>query len=299
MPCPGQIEVVGGVYDVTSGLIFQNYSYLPNISIAPATIDVFKSGTAGVGDTVASPFDIQPRKYEMMTSPIIMNGKFYPQGTSGGVQYILLDNAIEAVEGLIVDTRPGLSAVGFRNHTLPQIYGNGATWEEVQIPCQFAIGSNDTGYPIHRTSNHLHEYFHKLDFSLIFDLNLTLNFTMEDEPNTVNQSTLFLTDLYARRSCMLSNSSGGFAAIPDEPYPEYNTSNSQIDPMLQARSFKGASVHNLVRLPVFLLLISASSRTVQSNRTQIKSWRDLPIAIQFFYWLGCPRVSIRGGRYYG
>jgi len=155
MPCPGQVEVVGGIYDITSGIIFENITYIPNISIAPATIDVFKSGTLGVGDTVSSPFDIQPRKFEMATSPVFMNGTFYPQGTSCAVQYILLDNAIQAVEGLIVDTRAGKSSVGFRNHTLPQIHGSGATWKEV-IP--FPLGSNDIGHPVHRASNCLHKY---------------------------------------------------------------------------------------------------------------------------------------------
>ena len=131
MPCPGQVEVVGGIYDIESGLIFPNATYITNISVAPSTIDVFTSGTLAVGNTVAGPFDIQPRRFEMVTSPRIMKGKFYPQGTSGAGQYVLLDNAIEAVEGLIIDTRPGKSAVGFRNHTLPQEYGNGATWKEV------------------------------------------------------------------------------------------------------------------------------------------------------------------------
>jgi len=131
MPCPGQVEVVGGIYDIGSGLIFPNVTYVTNISIAPSTIEVFKSGTSGVGNTVAGPFDIQPRRFEMVTLPTIMKGKFYPQGTSGVGQYVLLDNTIEAVEGLIVDTRPGKSAVGFRNHTLPQEYGTGVTWREV------------------------------------------------------------------------------------------------------------------------------------------------------------------------
>jgi len=133
MPCPGQVEVVGGIYDIGSGLIFPNVTYITNISVAPSTIEVFTSGTSAVGNTVAGPFDIQPRRFEMVTSPTIMKGKFYPQGTSGAGQYVLLDNAIEAVEGLIVDTRPGKSAVGFRNHTVPQEYGNGATWKEVVV----------------------------------------------------------------------------------------------------------------------------------------------------------------------
>jgi len=44
---------------------------------------------------------------------------------------------------------------------------------------------------------------------------------------------------------LLSNGSGGIVDLVAN-YPEYNTSDSQNNPMLQARSFKGASVHNFV-----------------------------------------------------
>jgi hypothetical protein len=131
IPCPGQTEVVGGVQDITTGLIFENVSYLLNVSIAPATMEVFQSWTSAVGNTVAGPFDIQPRRFELTTNPYIMNGTLFPQGVADVATYILLDNTIEAVEGLIVDTRPDQSAVGFRNHTLPLQYGEGATWTEV------------------------------------------------------------------------------------------------------------------------------------------------------------------------
>jgi hypothetical protein len=131
MPCPGQTEVVGGFYDNTTGLVFENVTYILNVSIAPATMDVFRSGTSGIGNTIAGPFDIQPRRFEMTTSPYIMKGKLFPQGVPDVATYILLDDTIEAVEGLIVDTRPGQSAVGFRNHTLPLQYGSGVTWKEV------------------------------------------------------------------------------------------------------------------------------------------------------------------------
>ena len=68
---------------------------------------------------------------------------------------------------------------------------------------------------------------------------------MEDKPGTVNQSTLFLTDL-CTHLLHQSNCSGGFTDIARESYPEFDTSKSQNDPMLRVRSFKGASIHNLV-----------------------------------------------------
>lgn len=49
------------------------------------------------------------------------------------MEYVLLDDKIEVVEGLIVDTRVGNASIGFRNHTLPQTNGIGAVWMEVAL----------------------------------------------------------------------------------------------------------------------------------------------------------------------
>ena len=52
------------------------------------------------------------------------------QGIVNPVQYVLLNEKVEAVEGLIVDTRVGNASIGFRNHTFPQVQASGAQWTE-------------------------------------------------------------------------------------------------------------------------------------------------------------------------
>jgi hypothetical protein len=55
-----------------------------------------------------------------------------PEGPLGTrFKSVMMDDRIEAVEGLIVDARHGFASVGFRNHTLPATGPLGATWKEV------------------------------------------------------------------------------------------------------------------------------------------------------------------------
>lgn len=104
---------------------------IPNITIPDTLVEVFTSETGKLGNTVSGAFDIQPRQYGFGVENSIMNGSPFPIVLGRALEYVLLDDKIEAVEGLIVDTRPGNASLGFRNHTFPQTEGNGATWTEV------------------------------------------------------------------------------------------------------------------------------------------------------------------------
>jgi hypothetical protein len=101
-----------------------------DLTVSQELLDVYSSGTSAYGDTVAGAFDLQPRSLRHLTDAEfkIANSSNIPIADYHYSQLVLLDNKIEAFEGLIVDTRIGNASVGFRNHTLPEF---GGTWKEV------------------------------------------------------------------------------------------------------------------------------------------------------------------------
>jgi len=92
---------------------------LTNISVPDRLRQLFTKNESGFGNTIACAFDIQPRNYELMSFDSILNASLFPGSVPMAMEYIFLDDKIEAIEGLIVDTRVGNASVGFRNHTLP------------------------------------------------------------------------------------------------------------------------------------------------------------------------------------
>jgi hypothetical protein len=64
----------------------------------------------------------------MTRDRLFNNGSAYLVGTYRNVQSLILNNATEVVEGLVVDMIKG--GVGFRNHTIPPGFSHGVTWEE-------------------------------------------------------------------------------------------------------------------------------------------------------------------------
>lgn len=124
--CPGQVELDPAHF--YNGTYFAEISYTLNYSVPNSFIDIFSSGTKN--QSITGAFDIQPRI--LGTSTAILS--FPPnetvlQGIANGIQYVLLDGKVEAVEGLILDTRVGNASIGFRNHTLP-IRNMSAQWTE-------------------------------------------------------------------------------------------------------------------------------------------------------------------------
>jgi hypothetical protein len=105
-----------------------------DLTVSQELIDVYSSGTSAYGDTVAGAFDVQPRSLALITETVfeITNSSNAPIPDSHYSQLVLLDNKIEAFEGLILDTRIGHASVGFRNHTLPESTPFGGTWKEVK-----------------------------------------------------------------------------------------------------------------------------------------------------------------------
>ena len=87
-------------------------------------VDLYQSGLPSQRPTVSSFFDIQARRYQIM--PL---GNFsYLQDVYRPLTTLILDDRLQAVEGLVVDMQH--PKIGFRNHTAPTKVQYGAEWDE-------------------------------------------------------------------------------------------------------------------------------------------------------------------------
>jgi hypothetical protein len=120
------------------------------------------------------------------------------------METLILNNAFQPVEGLIVDTVNG--GIGFRNHIFPPGFQHGVTWTEDLLFIE--------------------------PETVCVDTNLTLNFTIATTPNTSTIITnLVLTDR------------GGFANL-HHTIPEFNISDPQRNPDLFGRAYTAAWLNN-------------------------------------------------------
>jgi hypothetical protein len=118
---------------------------------------------------------------------------------------LVLNNATEPVEGLIVDTKQG--GIGFRNHTVPPSFQHGVTWEEDILFIE--------------------------PESVCVDTNLTIDFSISITPNyTALFTNVMLTDR------------GGFINL-NHTYPEPNLTNPQQNQDLLGRAYKAAWLNNV------------------------------------------------------
>ncbi|KUL84806.1 hypothetical protein ZTR_07305 [Talaromyces verruculosus] len=208
--CPGQPVTVIDNTDAKTGLTNFTYPYGYNISIPQNITDVFQSGLETMSPTVSSFFDIQWRYYNLVNQEPFDNGSNYAIGVYRQAEMMALNNAIEPVEGLIVDTQNG--AVGFRNHSLPPSSPYGSTWSEDLLfvePETVCVDMNIT-----------------LDFYLSFSGGGSLGIQMEN---------LVLTDR------------GGFVNL-NRTYPTFDKDNSQSNLDLYGRAYKGAWLSNALSM---------------------------------------------------
>ena len=129
--CPGTTDVfdTNFSYDDDGTLLAGNETW-DNIDmrIPKSLAQLYQSGLKDQPGSVSSFFDIQSRQYGYATSNGYMHNKSF---ITDGFQYlstVVLNDAIEPFEGLIVDTKSG--SIGFRNHTVPDGAGLGAEWSE-------------------------------------------------------------------------------------------------------------------------------------------------------------------------
>jgi hypothetical protein len=131
LACPGTATEV----TTTNGSTSVEGTY--DIRIPKRTYDFLMSGLKRLAPTVSSTFDIQYRNflkrndsgYIFVNPEYFNNGSDYDIGTYRQITTLLINNAWEPVEGLIVDTKDG--GVGFRYHSIPSDFlPFGAAWQE-------------------------------------------------------------------------------------------------------------------------------------------------------------------------
>lgn len=173
--------------------------------------EFFQSGVSRLGRTVSSIFDIEYRTYRTENDTEqswIQSDALYLIGDYRQLTSVALNDRLEAVEGLIVDTKNG--GVGFRNHTIPaENLGFGAQWTEDILFIE----------PVTECTN----------------LNITLEYNIAYDDTRGEVGNLSLVDR------------GGFVDI-SRPEPEYDAGHSQDDPELAYRAYIGARVINLLTM---------------------------------------------------
>lgn len=209
LPCPfsDTIAVAKTRLDGT-GTIDHPYGY--DISIPKFVSDVYSSGV-GNSTTVSNYFDIQWRRYGSTQDADYNNGSTYLIQEFRLMQSMALNNATEAVEGLIVDTIKG--SIGFRNHTVPPGYQYGAAWEEDILFIE--------------------------PETVCVNTNITLDYRIAPVQNfTKPLLDLVITDR------------GGFANIIKQ-YPSANLTDTQAFPDLYTRAYKAAWMTNTFTMLYF------------------------------------------------
>jgi hypothetical protein len=201
-PCPYSDTIV----IISSNNITVTYD-LPfgyNTSVPQIVRDIYSSGTAGMATTISNYFDIEWRQYTTTTENGVNNGSAFLVGAYRPIGTMILNDAVELIEGLVVDAKAG--GLGFRNHTIPAGFQHGATWEEDLL-------------------------FIEPETSCV-NTNLTLDFTVSDNENaSAPISELLLTDR------------GGFVNL-SHTFPEYDRDDPQKNPDLQGRAYKAAWLNN-------------------------------------------------------
>ncbi|KAH7394721.1 hypothetical protein BKA66DRAFT_509547 [Pyrenochaeta sp. MPI-SDFR-AT-0127] len=152
VPCPNDNNAAT-VIDNKSGISVDYRDDWYSSVVPQKVVDVFQSGTAGFEDSVSSSFDIEYRSYTKSEiddngngkGPVVDNGTARTIGNYQPLSSILLNDAIIAVEGLVVDMKNG--GVGFRNHSAPTWKEYGSTWSEdllFVVPDTVCVNTNLT-----------------------------------------------------------------------------------------------------------------------------------------------------------
>jgi hypothetical protein len=187
----------------------------------PETLrEIYSSGTNGFPTTISNYFDIEWRQYSTAKDKFYDNGTEFLIGAYRQMDSLILNDNIQPVEGLLVDTKSG--GIGFRNHTIPLDVGQGAIWEEDILFIQ--------------------------PETVCVDTNLTIEFSVPSYGNFTanNIQDIFLVDR------------GGFAEL-NRTYPTYDHDNAQDNPDLLRRAYKAAWINNAMTM-VYLNVTNPSDQ---------------------------------------
>lgn len=208
--CPGSDTVISYLGNDTSTTATLPYGY--DSRIPQTKVQLFQSGLAEHSETVASIFNIQWRSYTTQQDQNVNNGSAYLVGGYRQLTTLILDDEIEAVEDLLVNTIAG--GLGFRNHTIPSGVPLGATWTEDLLFIEPETQCVNT--------------------------NLTLDFLFSG-----SNSTSFgdITDL-------VITDRGGFINL-HHTYPYYDRRKPEVNADLAGRAYKAAWLFNVYIALIF------------------------------------------------
>jgi hypothetical protein len=214
--CPNSDNTIETFTNATGDYSHMDGPY--NTTVPQRTIDLFQSGVDRMGSTVSGPFDIQWRSLSWSliadTLPYnysnANNAPSYAVGQFRIVSSMVLDNKTEVVEGLVVDTVNG--GVGFRNHTAPPLTTYGSSWTEDLLFIEPVTQCVDT--------------------NLTFDYEIpTKKSDLVVSLSASNVLNLRLVD------------HGGFVNL-NHTYPYWDRTDTQANPDLWQRAYKGAWLNN-------------------------------------------------------
>jgi hypothetical protein len=200
--CPGTTVQITYSSNETTMSAQMDDEYDMRIPKALATL--YQSGLAGQSQTVSSFFDIEWRQYSYSVQKGANHGNRYLVDTYRQLTSMVLNDAIEPVEDLIVDTKSG--GIGFRNHTLPRGLTLGGDWTEDILFIEPETACVDT--------------------------NLTLEFMI-----------LPFEKIGGRVANVSLVDQGGFVNL-NHTYPRIDLMDSQADPKLRERAYKAAWMTN-------------------------------------------------------
>lgn len=108
--------------------LLENCTVVYDSLVPEHLVSIFRDGASAFAPSVSSIFDMQYRTFINGTDPYSVLG-WYAKPSYRSLQVLILDEKVEAVEGLIVDMVDG--GIGFRNHTAPsKALKYGSTWDE-------------------------------------------------------------------------------------------------------------------------------------------------------------------------
>jgi hypothetical protein len=173
--------------------------------------EIYTAGFSKFDRTVSNMFDIQWRTYGKNIADNLMENKTYLVGAYRHLQSVLLNDAQEAIEGLIVDTvsnktNSTIGGIGFRNHTLPPSLPFGSSWSEDLLFVEPVTECVDT--------------------------NLTLDFSIPVRYKGDSVEDVVITDR------------GGFASF-DKTIPWYDANKTYEFPNLRDRAYYAAWFNNV------------------------------------------------------
>ncbi|KAF2477234.1 uncharacterized protein BDR25DRAFT_165332, partial [Lindgomyces ingoldianus] len=177
-----------------------------DVRIPKNITDIYSAGFSKFDSSVSSVFDIQWRTYKkVLHNKFMKDNRSYLVGDYRYLQSIALNDNLQAIEGLVVDTKDGM--IGFRNHSVPPHLPYGSTWSEDLL-------------------------FIEPETQCV-DLNITLDFNIPLSSDTFGSvENLMLTDR------------GGFANFNKE-IPSYDTNNTWANTSLRDRAYFAAWFSNV------------------------------------------------------